>query len=278
MTSVNPFAGRFAVVTGAASGIGRAVAGRLAAQGASVVVADVDGARAREAAGELAGAGGSVSAAALDVTDAAAVADLVEKVAAESGRLDYLFNNAGVGLAGEVRDTALADWDRLVDVNLRGVIHGVAAAYPLMVARGSGHIVNTASIAGLVPFPLSVAYAATKHAVVGLSTSLRAEGAPLGVKVSVVCPGFVDTPMKDNNRYVGMDKAAAIERLPFKLHPVEACAAEILAGVARNRGVIVVTPQARLLWRFYRAAPRLFDAVNARVAKRSHGLRKEGTP
>ena len=125
----------------------------------------------------------------VDVTDAVAVQRLVDGTVAREGRLDLLFNNAGIAVFADARDTSLEDWNRLIDVNLRGVVHGVAAAYPLMVRQGSGHIVNTASAAGLLPSPANIAYAATKHAVVGLSLTLRAEAVHHGVGVSVICPG-----------------------------------------------------------------------------------------
>ena len=117
-----------------------------------------------------------------------AVQALVDGAFRDLGRVDYLFNNAGVNLCAELRDTTLEDWDLLIDMNLRGVIHGVHAAYPIMREQGFGHIVNIASAAGLIPAAAEGAYAATKHAVVGLSSSLRIEAESFGVKVSVVCP------------------------------------------------------------------------------------------
>ena len=270
---MNPFSGKTAIITGGASGIGRAVAERLVRQGATVVLADINGEQAKTVAREMTGKG-SASGAALDVADAAAVQALVDRVAAEHGRLDYIFNNAGIALAGEARDMELADWNRILNVNLHGVVHGVQAAYPLMVRQGFGHIVNTASIAGLVPFPLSVAYSTTKHAVVGLSTSLRAEGAGLGVKVSAVCPGFIETPLVDSIKILKMDKKAATGQLPFKLHPVGKAAEEILKGVARNEAIIVITPQAKLMWYFHRLSPELFDLANGLIAKQGRKLRK----
>ena len=139
-----------AIVTGAASGIGRALAAALADRGTVVVLADLDGAGAARAAGTI---GGRTTAAGLDVTDADAVRRLVEGTAADHGRLDLLFNNAGIGAGGPVQDLDLAAWRQVIDVDLNGVVHGVVAAYPLMVRQGFGHIVNTASLAGLMPAP-----------------------------------------------------------------------------------------------------------------------------
>jgi len=104
-----------------------------------------------------------------------------------------MVNNAGIGVGGEASELTLAHWERVIDVNLRGVIHGVHAAYPVMIAQRSGHIVNTASLAGLMPSPWLTPYAMTKHAVVGLTLSLRAKAAAHGVRVTAVCPGVVDT-------------------------------------------------------------------------------------
>ena len=138
---------------------------------------------------------GAATAAVVDVRDASGFQKLVDDTAAEHGRLDYLFNNAGIGIAGEERDVSLEDWNTVLDVDLHGVVHGVRAAYALMVKQGHGHIVNTASLAGLLPSPGLVPYAMTKHGVVGLSLSLRAEAAEHGVRVTAVCPGVVDTPI-----------------------------------------------------------------------------------
>jgi short-subunit dehydrogenase len=211
----------------------------------------------------------AAGAATVDVTDAGAVERLVHETAERHGRLDYMFNNAGIAIMGHARLMSLADWNRLIDINIRGVVHGVAAAYPLMIRQGFGHIVNTASAAGLLPTPGGTGYALTKHAVVGLSVSLREEATLYGVKVSVVCPGFVDTPIKDATRLLGVEREAVLSNLPVKLYPAEACARDALRGVERNRAVIVVTAPAKVGWLFYRLAPRLMARVMGREASRN---------
>jgi NAD(P)-dependent dehydrogenase (short-subunit alcohol dehydrogenase family) len=170
--------------------------------GAGVVLADRQVALAEEVAARIRENGGQAIAEELDVTDFQETRRLVESTYQGAGRLDYVFNNAGIGIIGETRLYELADWSRIVDVNLRGVIHGVQAAYPIMLRQGFGHLVNTASFAGLFPYPLAVGYCASKHAVVGLSTSLRIEAAAAGVRVSVLCPGPVRTPaLLDGGKY-----------------------------------------------------------------------------
>lgn len=248
------FRGRTAIVTGGGSGIGAALTKALADEGAVVVCADLDG----EAAEKVAADAGA-TAVQLDVADAAAVRALVDDVVERHGRIDLLFNNAGIVFAGEAQDLSLEQWDRLVDVNLRGVVHGVHAAYPHMVAAGRGQIINTASNAGLLPMGLLTAYAATKHAVVGLSVSLRAEARRHGVGVSVVCPGVVDTPILEQGAVGGFRGRAFYDDLTRSkpAYPAERLAEDVLAGVRRDRGVIVAPADARLAWRAYRFAPRL---------------------
>ncbi|MFN7950731.1 MAG: SDR family oxidoreductase [bacterium] len=253
---MSAFQDRVAIVTGGASGIGLAVVQELAQRGAQVVIADVDGAKADAAAAAIVASGGRARAARVDVADAVQVEELIAGTYASDGRLDYLFNNAGIALFGEVRDMTLAQWKRLLEVNLHGVVHGIAAAYPRMVERGTGHIVNTASLAGLVPTPGAAAYATTKHAVVGLSTSLRGEGAALGVKVSAVCPGLIDTPIKHSLTWLHLDKEKMLADPLFRLCPADVCARVILRGVERNRAIITVTAGAVASWWLYRFFPR----------------------
>jgi NAD(P)-dependent dehydrogenase (short-subunit alcohol dehydrogenase family) len=255
-----------AIVTGGASGIGRAICVALAQRGAKfVVVADLDLVRAQRVANAIAAG----RAAQLDVTDADAVRALVEDTVKLQGRLDFLFNNAGIGIMCEAQDVPLADWRRVFDVNLNGVVHGVAAAYPIMVRQGSGHIVNTASLAGLTASPWLVSYAASKFAVVGLSLSLRAEAAALGVRVSAVCPGFIRTPLFYNlEMHTDIDRERALASIMHIAMSPERCAKTILNGVERNRGLIVVTAHAKVLWWIQRISPWIGEKLSELAAKR----------
>ena len=237
-----------AVVTGGASGIGRALCEELARRKAVVVVADVDEEGAREIATAITRRGGRAEAAGIDVSRSDRVQDLVARTVSLHGRLDFMFNNAGMAVVGEVRDLELEHWRRILDVNLWGVIHGTRAAYAVMIKQGFGHIVNTASIAGLVSLPTAAAYTATKMAVVGLSTCLRAEAADFGVKVSVVCPGGVQTAIFRKATYVSVRREYLLARMRFKRVAAEKAAQVILRGVERNKAIIVFPYQARLIW------------------------------
>jgi NAD(P)-dependent dehydrogenase (short-subunit alcohol dehydrogenase family) len=188
---------RVAVVTGAGSGIGRALAERFAAEGMRVVLADVDEGRLREADAALAARGARTAAVPTDVGRAEAVEALAARALEAFGAVHVVCNNAGIG--GHLRpawEQPLEAWRQVLDVNLWGVVHGVRTFVPLLLAQGTeGHVVNTASMAGLLSLPYLAPYHVTKHAVVTLSESLHMElalaGAP--VKVSVLCPGFVRT-------------------------------------------------------------------------------------
>ena len=263
------FAGKVSIVTGGGSGIGRALCERLGQARATVVVADVDAAAAETVAASVRNSGGAAEAVGVDVRDAAAMRELVERVARNRNRLDLMFNNAGIAVAGEVLDMTLADWDRTIDVNLRGVVHGLLPAYTIMQRQGSGHIVNTASAAGLAPTPGMTAYSASKHAVVGLSLSLRTEAEMYGVRVSVVCPGLIDTPMKHSIELRNLDRSALLDAIPVRMYPPEQCARDILHGVSRNLPVIVTPGHARLMVGAYRAFPSLVRWLTGREVRKA---------
>jgi len=251
-----------AVVTGAASGIGRALAEELVKRGSEVVLADLQIEQADELASSMRAAGGRAKACKIDVTDFSSVASLLRDTVARTGRLDYLFNNAGIGVGGPVDLHQMEDWNRIIDVNLRGVIHGVQAAYPIMLGQGFGHIVNTSSMAGLQPAPGVVSYGTTKHAVVGLSTSLRVEAAMAGIRVSVLCPGVIRTPLLAGGKYgkllvdIPPEKQREMwERL--KPMPPRIFASRALDAIAKNKAIIIIPSWWKLFWWINRLSPSL---------------------
>jgi NAD(P)-dependent dehydrogenase (short-subunit alcohol dehydrogenase family) len=259
------YQGAVAVVTGGASGIGQALSEALAKRGAVVIIADRQGERAESVAAGIRANGGSASVTELDVVDFPALQQLLMDVERTHGRLDYLFNNAGIGVGGEVRHYQIDDWNRVFDVNLHGVTNGIQAAYPLMLRQGFGHIVNTASMAGLVPSPWTTSYSAAKHAVVGLSMALRVEAAPSGVRVSVLCPGVVRTPILENcGKFGRMVQPIAEERMREyfdRLRPMDPAkfADKVLRAIARNRAIIIYPRWWRISWWLYRLSPWLTE-------------------
>jgi len=269
--SLRRFNGAVAIITGGASGIGRALAGELARRGAEVVLADLQDDAVKKAAAEIRSRGGRSTAAVVNVADFDGVRQTVSDTIERTGRLDFLFNNAGIGIGGEVRDYTLNDWNRLMDVNQRGVVHGVQAAYGAMVDQGFGHIVNTASIAGLCPTPFETGYGMTKHAVVGLSQSLRIEAAGHGVRVSVVCPGVIRTPILDGGRYgrvIGDIPSEKTMAMWERLRPMDPdiFARKVLDQVALNRAIIIVPGWWKIFWWMYRLSP----ALGMRLVEKSY--------
>lgn len=256
------FDGAVAIMTGGASGIGRALSEALGRRGASVVLADRQVTLAQEVAAGIQERGGQASAVELDVTDFAAVDQLVRATAQDQGRLDYMFNNAGIAIGGEVRVCQIEDWDSVLNVNLHGVVNGVQAAYPIMLSQGYGHIVNTASMAGLLPMPAAVSYATTKHAVVGLSKSLRVEAALYGIRVSVLCPGFIRTPILHGGKYgknLQPMPPEVQEKFIRQYRPMDPAvfAEKVLDALARNKALIIVPGWWRLFWWLSRLSPAL---------------------
>ena len=225
------FQGKVAVVTGGASGIGRALAEKSAQEGMKVVLADVEASALKQAEEEMRAAGADVLAVQTDVSKAEDVEALARKAFDTCGAVHLLFNNAGVGGGTTVWESSLADWQWILGVNLWGVIHGIHYFVPRMLAQGSeGYIVNTASSAGLIASSGLGIYKVTKHGVVTLSETLALELAQRGanIKVSVLCPEWVNTRIMDAER----NRPAALQNAPQPLTP------EIVAAIQAIRQVI----------------------------------------
>ena len=261
------FKDKTCIVTGGASGIGRSLCSQLARNGAYVVMADINLEPLKKAAEPLLKNGLKVKVANLDVTDESSFKKVIEDTAAEHGKLDYLFNVAGTAVIGETPDVTMDHWMKVFDVNLNGVAYGTFHAYQLMAKQGSGHIVNTSSVEGVLPFPSSVSYVGTKHAVFGITESLWVEAADMGIDLTVVCPGYIRTPMLTDSEAVNttMDvwRGSFLIVLFEKLSAItpDICAKLILKGVGKKK-VIIFTPKiGRLFWWNYRIWPMMYMRI-----------------
>jgi NAD(P)-dependent dehydrogenase (short-subunit alcohol dehydrogenase family) len=239
------------------------------AAGADVVCTDIDGEAAAHTVESLAGPG-SARSARVDVTDAAAVQGVVDDVVARAGRLDLMFNNAGIAWGGDTELLTLEQWNAIIDVNVRGVVHGVAAAYPVMLRQGHGHIVNTASMAGLTAAGQITSYVMTKHAVVGLSLALRSEAVSRGVGVLAICPAAVETPILDKGAvggFVGRDYYLRGQGMKTAYDP-DRLAQDTLRAIQRNKALLVVPKRAHASWLLARLAPGLLQRMSIGFVER----------
>ncbi len=252
-----------AVVTGAGSGLGRALCLELGRRGGRMVVSDVNEAEARETVRRVGLTGGEAHAVACDVTKAEQVEALALEAERLLGGVDLVVNNAGVAAGGEVGRLPLTEWKRVLDVNLWGVIHGCHGFVPLLRRQGGGHVLNIASAAGLMSAPYMGAYCASKAAVVAISETLLAEVRHLGIGVSVVCPTFFRTNIaggpapSDDAEARQLHATAARLVNDARLGPEEIARA-CLEGVERGEFYIVPMASGRWLWRLKRLAPELF--------------------
>lgn len=271
--------GKSVLVTGAASGIGRACALAFAREGARAVVAcDIDEAGLGHTVTDLKRLGCDSLAMLMDVTDADSVERVVREAVERCGCVDVLVNSAGIGIFGAMEDLTLADWRRVVDIDLWGSINVDRAIWPHMVERGSGHIVNVSSANGIyIPMPYIAPYATSKFGVVGLSEALMVEGRRHGIRVTCACPGNVKTPIYDRAEFKGFDERARVFTKVNMLvaEKPEKTAAQILRAVKRNRFIVVTTPFSRLCaftrthfqgaWFAY---TRLFSSLTERLTDR----------
>jgi len=275
--------GKIAFVTGGASGIGAALTTKLVDGGVEVWIADRQIGPAQELAQRLNSGGGKAHAIELDVRSYPSFERAVAEAVQRSGRIDYLFNNAGIGIGGEIDSYTLDDWNDVFDVNLRGVVHGIQAVYPIMIRQRSGHIVNTASMAGLVAVPGEASYTASKHGVVALSKALRLEAERHGIKVSVLCPGAIRTPILTGGRYGRMTKTGISDEglLKFweQFRPMapEKFAERALRAVLRGDAIIVVPAWWKAQWYLERLSPALSMRAARLTLKRLREIESTGS-
>ena len=271
---VRRLSGKTALVTGAASGIGRESALAFGRRGADLVICDVDEPGLKETEAMLRSLGRDVLARRVDVADSEAMRGFAEETSAQFGVVDILMNNAGVGLGASFLETSLEDWDRILRINVRGVIHGCHYFVPPMVERGAGgHVVNVSSAAGYLPAEALSAYVTTKYAVLGLTESLRSELRRRGIGVTAICPGIVDTPITRSTPLRGRyaeegQREEMVEAYRKRGYGPERVAENVLKAIGRNRGIAPVTPEAWIAWYAKRLSPALVSRLMAWAEQR----------
>jgi NAD(P)-dependent dehydrogenase (short-subunit alcohol dehydrogenase family) len=271
------FGNKLVVVTGAGSGIGRAIALGFAANGARIVAADLDLAAATSVCELIAARGGTAHARQVDVSAAADMERFADWVRTEVGVPDVVVNNAGIAIVGPLLAHTEEDWQRIVGVNLLGVVRGCRLFGTQMAERGTGgHLVNIASAAAYAPSASLPAYAATKAAVRMFSECLRAELASAGIGVTAICPGFTSTPIARSARYVGLPpgeveqvREKTIRALRRRRFPPEKVALAVMRAVLRDQPVVPVNAEARVTYALSRLAPGALRALATLEAKRS---------
>lgn len=272
---VTSLTGKTALVTGAASGIGLETAALFAARGADLVICDLDATGLDAAKHRFEALGRRVQAQVVDVADAAAMSEFADSVHEDVEAVDILMNNAGVAIGGPFLATSLEDWDWILGINTKGVVHGCHYFVPNMVRRGSGgHVINVSSAAGFTATSALAAYNATKFSVLGLSEALWEELRPHGIGVTAICPGIIDTPITRNSRLVGeMDKPEMREHMVSRYqrrgYPPERVAVNILKAVQRNRVVAPISPEAWAMYYMKRFTPWLLRRLMAWMAART---------
>lgn len=266
--------GKIALVTGAASGIGRASACALARRGADLVICDLDEAGLDATAEDIRAGGGRVHVQqTVDVASREAMAAFADRVHTDVGTLDFLMNNAGVGLGGTFVDTTLDDWQWMFGINVFGVVHGCHFFVPRMIAGGrGGHVVNVASMAAFTPNEEMCCYTASKYTVLGLSEALRSELRPHGIGVTALCPGLINTAITRSSpmRGAGGEKLRehVVKIYERRDYGPERVAEDMLRAVQRNRGIAPSSPEAWASYYLKRLAPWLVDRLTRMSQRR----------
>ncbi|GMU57216.1 MAG: putative oxidoreductase [Candidatus Xenobia bacterium] len=269
------YQGKTVVITGAASGLGRGLAEEMAAHGARVVVSDRNVSLAEEVVAGLTGRGLQACSQACDVRRQDEVEELFAQAETRFGPVDYAFANAGFALAGMAHELTPEHFHDLFEVNLMGVVRCCQAAYRRMRPRRSGHIVTTASLAGLSGLPGMLPYSTSKAAVVRYSLDLRLEARPHGVKVTTLCPAFLSTGIFSACRTVNLDIERLQGRLPLPISPLQPAVRALLRGIDRNLAVVTYPRHATFLWWLNRISPSLGQPLAEYLLKHILSARRE---
>lgn len=260
----NYFEGSVIVITGGASGIGREMARQLAMYSATVIMVDRDMDKGELLVSKLRSEGYSAEFMVGEMTDLGTVKTILDEVLRRHAKIDYMINAAGIFMGGEMRDTSIADIRKVTENNIMAIMNGSQSAYDIMRRQKHGHIINLGSVAGLAPIPAMGIYGATKYAINGYTLALRNEAHDQGIKVSLVCPTIVDTPLYDTAIYNNVKKDKALARRKSFQRP-EVAARRIVRGIVRNRATIHTSLRARLVVVLYRIAPGLYDIMARRI-------------
>jgi NAD(P)-dependent dehydrogenase (short-subunit alcohol dehydrogenase family) len=264
------FLNKIVLITGGGSGMGRGLCLKLAEAGATVICTDINISQANDTV-ELIGQNERKAVARkLDVSRLNDFEEVITEIINEHSRIDMIFNNAGIGISGELRDLTIEHWKKVIDINFYGVLYGSQIAYQYMIKQGSGHIINTASLAGLVDcVPMIAPYSVSKHAVVNYTRVLRSEAKAFNIRASVICPGLIDTPIFNTLLAVNAKEGWTEYSIkPFAPGvPVNVAVDHILKGVTQNKEVILFPLEARIVLFFSRYFKRLFGKATQKQLK-----------
>ena len=266
------YSGKHVLITGGASGIGRALALLFAREGASLLLVDINQSGLEAVAGEVESHGVEARRYQADVSDADQVARLHDKVTSEAGTPDILINCAGVAEMAAIEEAPLEDWRTVLGVNLWGSIHTLHYFLPDMYERGSGHVVNVASAAGLAASAFLGLYVTSKFALVGLTETLRAEAAVHGVGVAAICPGFIETPLLDKTKTVGFAEEGSQPLRKYIPKP-EKLAKKILICIKRDKPMLIYPASFKVIIWIKRRTPRGSDKFSKKAARTAYNTR-----
>ena len=252
--------GSLILITGGGSGIGEACAREFSARRAGhIVIADLLKDRAEKVATEINAAGCPASWVVVDVADRNQVKKMIDQTIQEHGHLDIMMNNAGIGIGGRADEVPVEKFEKVIQINLLGVIYGTKFALDYMVKRGDGHVVNTASAMGFLPAPYLSSYCASKSGIIGFSQSIRDEMKPFNIRVSVVCPGAVETPILDESERINMPNIFRI--YPLMISSAHKVAKRIAIGIEKNQFLIIPTMDVKLIIALTRYFPGIQRAI-----------------
>ena len=261
------------MITGGASGIGESVVKQLSLLGAKIIIVDRDSKAGNKLVEYLKPKNEYVEYKNVDMTSVSEVEKLFDDIVKKYSKVDFVFNSAGIFMAGEIRDTPIENWQKVIENNIWAVYNGSHFAYQTMLKQGNGHIINFASSAGLFPVPVMGIYGSSKFAIVGMSHALRNEAKSLGIKVSVVCPTIVNTPLYDTAIYNNFNKAKAL-KARSKFQTPDVAAKKLLKGVSKNKATIHTAVSTKMAWTVYKIIPSLYNYFAQRaVIKYRHTLR-----